>query len=120
MILDAARSGHYVKIDANRVEALERLLTANAEPSEEELTNEAIALGKTPRFNVIDNDPRYASMFYAGYIAGARREGRMAKSEPPMKRQTCHARDGECLWDECPQKTDEQPICVLAHRGGRR
>lgn len=115
--LDAARTwlkrvAEYPSALPGAITYARTLLAATAEPSEEELDAEAE--------RAYPGTLAPSLLARGAYIRGARREGRMAKSEPPMKRQTCHARDGECLWDECPQKTDEQPICVLAHRGGRR
>jgi hypothetical protein len=69
MMLDAARSGHHVKIDASRADALRLLLLATAPPSDEELAREATDWFARPDVDVdvyIDD----------AYIAGARREGR--------------------------------------------
>lgn len=72
MILDAARSGHYVKIDAPRVEALERLLAATAEPTEQELRTEA-----AQRFHPAptSEDEWITNLQHDAYAAGACREG---------------------------------------------
>jgi hypothetical protein len=91
MMLDAARSGHAIAIDAIRIEALEHILAATAEPTEKELAEEACAAviadcglegqeADEVRAHILDSLP-YASDHVdhaaeaRAYIRGARREG---------------------------------------------
>lgn len=55
--------------------AMRTLLAVTAEPNEQALNAEALRLANVLRYDVLENNPKYAAMFCTGYVSGAQREG---------------------------------------------
>lgn len=62
-------------LEPHQEDAVRDLLAATADPTDDELEKEALALSDTLRYELLENSPKLATMFCVGYTSGARREG---------------------------------------------